>query len=97
MGIVQKPEGPGAGGISDQPGRQAISQIAPVQCTHETCLGALRENLQALGGRFITVHVWDSWIIFTKHCSALLSLVSEVTDAAQLRASPPAPRAIQPA
>ena len=62
MGIVQKPEGPGAGGISDQPGRQAISQIAPVQCTHETCLGALRENLQALGERFITVHVWDSWI-----------------------------------
>lgn len=62
MGIVQEPEGPGAGGISDQPGRQAISQIAPVQCIHETCLGALRDNLQALGGHFITVHVWDSWI-----------------------------------
>lgn len=49
--------------VTSQEGRLSHRYLtAPVQCTHETCLGALRDNLQALGGHFITVHVWDSWI-----------------------------------
>ena len=88
MGIVQEPEGPGVGGLSDQPGRQGrLSQIAPMQCTHETCLGALRENLQVLGGSFSTAHVRNSWIKTEEQSSQNCKCIKADEEFAQTRAT----------
>ena len=39
-----------------------FSQTAPIQCTHEPCLGPLGEKLPVLGRCFSTVRVRNSWV-----------------------------------